>query len=931
MKKYLISGIAIVFVLFATFLAKAIISEQMIFSHLNVVPQEKTSQLSNIKNDFLVNNDTSGGCKQSSPTIAISYSGNILVAWEDMRNGNDYDIYACKYTAYGIPLTSIFRVNDDSGGSAQNTPSISADSIGNFVIVWNDTRDGEPNIYGQLYNNQAIPQGNNFIINDDNSGETQDEPAVAFLPDNKFAAVWTDQRNRTTRDRDIYCQIYNLNGTKVGSNFFVNNDGSRVGQRTPHISPDGPNTFSVVWGDSRQNELDIFCQRYTSSGTPINTNFKINDDTTNNFFGWYPFINSNLNNQNVIVWRDNRIKLSDPRIWGQRYQPTKSLVGTNFCVNPTGKCCWHSLTKLTSVGVDSAGNFNIVWTDNRRIQNATDTYIQKYDSNGNPVGNNTLVNNTPSDDPNTELLSSAPMIVTQKHSTQIQSVVVWQDKPDSEDINIMLQTYDNANNPIGNNINIVPEAGTRPQIQPQIAMNENGNFVIVWEDRREWYHCDIFAQRYDKTGNPIGTNIKVNDSTHYDNNAMPAVAIDTNGAFIVVWRESDTFISARKYDANGNPISVPFQVICLTAGFAMASSEPKIAMDVKGNFVVVWEDLRLDNKFPDIFGQKYSADCTPIDTLFKVNEVTGTQSILPNISMKKNGEFIVVWQEEEYLQDKVHFDVEGQRFDSLGQKIGTNFIINDDAAFAVQQYNPSVVLKENGEFIVVWEDYRNGNADIYCQRLDSSALPIGSNFRINQDFDSSLQRFPAITVIPESGNFIVSWTSSKNVNMQIMAQILDSTGNFIDNNFVVNETPFHASNQRWGKSGRNIAANNELIAFTWMDNRRLQGWDIYAKLIGKKSAIEEISQTKIIISPNPVHKKLTVRYIVSKTGNYSISLYDITGRQIIKQSQGKKIKGAYTAEFDVSKYNSGIYFTKVDGDLTPQSNVNKVIIFRDSK
>lgn len=50
---------------------------------LHSVSNSTLGQLVVLKDDFRVNDDTTGGCKQSTPAIGMSNSGNIIVAWED--------------------------------------------------------------------------------------------------------------------------------------------------------------------------------------------------------------------------------------------------------------------------------------------------------------------------------------------------------------------------------------------------------------------------------------------------------------------------------------------------------------------------------------------------------------------------------------------------------------------------------------------------------------------------------------------------------------------------------------------------------------------------------------------------------------------------------------------------------------------------------
>ena len=65
-----------------------------------------------------------------------------------------------------------------------------------------------------------------------------------------------------------------------------------------------------------------------------------------------------------------------------------------------------------------------------------------------------------------------------------------------------------------------------------------------------------------------------------------------------------------------------------------------------------------------------------------------------------------------------------------------DFMISEDnhqATFI--QKNPKLFPNENEEFIVAWEDYRNGDKSYYGQRFDSLGNKIGSNFGIKSNYD----------------------------------------------------------------------------------------------------------------------------------------------------------------------------------------------------
>ena len=78
--------------------------------------------------------------------------------------------------------------------------------------------------------------------------------------------------------------------------------------------------------------------------------------------------------------------------------------------------------------------------------------------------------------------------------------------------------------------------------KPSIAMNAEGESVIVWVDYRYSETGDILAQRFDSTGWPIGDNTRISDGTAIIDEAEglgPEVALKNDGSYMVVWTQDD--------------------------------------------------------------------------------------------------------------------------------------------------------------------------------------------------------------------------------------------------------------------------------------------------------------------------------------------------------------------------------------------------------
>ncbi len=93
-------------------------------------------------------------------------AGNFVIVWYDFRNAN-WDIYFQRYNDAGTALGVNTKVNDDTGGASQEHPKISMDAAGNFVIVWDDNRNNNSDIYFQRYTSTGGALGVNTKVNDD--------------------------------------------------------------------------------------------------------------------------------------------------------------------------------------------------------------------------------------------------------------------------------------------------------------------------------------------------------------------------------------------------------------------------------------------------------------------------------------------------------------------------------------------------------------------------------------------------------------------------------------------------------------------------------------------------------------------------------------------------------------------------------------------
>lgn len=293
-----------------------------------------------------------------------------------------------------------------------------------------------------------------------------------------------------------------------------------------------------------------------------------------------------------------------------------------------------------------------------------------------------------------------------------------------------------------------------------VAMADNGNYVVVWQDGSgvDGSGIGIYAQRYDASGTALGVQFKVNSQTSGDQQ-WPEVAMDSAGNFVVVWQSqgqdsSNLGVYAQRYNASGVAQGAEFRVNVTTLDNQGAAA---VAMDDAGNFVVTWTSWNQDaaNTF-GIYARRYAADGTVLSGEFLVNTYTAADQDVPAIGMDSTGNFVIAWASNG--QDGSDRGIYAKRFNASGVVQGSGeFLVSTTTANA--QDFPSVAMDTSG-FVLVWEDAaKDGSGNgVFGQRFNSSGSRLGSEFQVNTTTANAQEN--AVVTSTGAGGFMVTWNSN---------------------------------------------------------------------------------------------------------------------------------------------------------------------------
>jgi hypothetical protein len=325
--------------------------------------------------EFPVNTYTTG--TQSTPSVAMDAAGDFIVAWMGFgQDGSSFGVYAQRYNAAGVPQGAEFPVNTYTTGN-QNYPSVAMDAAGDFIVAWmSKGQDGSGyGVYAQRYNAAGEPQGAEFRVNTYTTGD-QFDPSVAMDTDGDFIVAWTS-RDQDGSNLGIYAQRYNAASGLLGGEFRVNT--YTIGyQVSPSVAMDTDGDFIVAWTSAEQDgDGDgVYAQLYNAAGGLLGGEFRVNTYTAGH--QWLPSVAMDAAGDSIVTWMSYGQDGSGYGLYAQRYNAAGGLQGGEFRVNTyTTSDQW-----LPSVAMDSAGNFIMAWTSLDQDGSGFGVYAQRYNAAG---------------------------------------------------------------------------------------------------------------------------------------------------------------------------------------------------------------------------------------------------------------------------------------------------------------------------------------------------------------------------------------------------------------------------------------------------------------------------------------------------------------------------------------------------------------------
>ena len=385
-------------------------------------------------------------------------------------------------------------------------------------------------------------------------------------------------------------------------------------------------------------------------------------------------------------------------------------------------------------------------------------------------------------------------------------------------------------------VNNAISTATGLQVAPTICSDGAGGAIIAWDDLRNGTD-DIYAQRIGASGVVQWTADGVPISLAAGVQSTQAMVSDGVGGAIIVWQDmrgATNDIYAQRVNASG-------VVRWTTDGVAISAAtgeqySPVIASDGAGGAIISWYDTRSGTN-DDIYAQRIDSTGAVKWTTdgIVISSATGDQTF-PKIIADGKGGAIITWQDRR----NGNYDIYAQRVNSAGSVRWTaNGVVISSATG--NQTAAAITGDGAAGAIIAWQDLRTTVNDIYAQRVDSTGTVQWTANGVVVSAAWNHQQAPVITSDGNGGAIIAwqDWRSDVNIEIftiyeDIYAQRIDATGTV-----------------QWTADGVAIStasdaqANTAIVSdgtggaiVTWQDHRNGTDNDVFAQRIDNGGTVQ---------------------------------------------------------------------------------------------
>ncbi|PQO25675.1 hypothetical protein C5Y96_22915 [Blastopirellula marina] len=260
-------------------------------------------------------------------------------------------------------------------------------------------------------------------------------------------------------------------------------------------------------------------------------------------------------------------------------------------------------------------------------------FFRLLDSEGVPTGTSQLVNETVA---GIQANASVAML------PESGFVIVWQGRGAGDREGIFARWYDSSGNPVTGEVLINQTTGGG-QENPAVAVASDGSASFVWQGVGVGDFDGIFYRRFDSNGQSLTGEILVNTTTSQEQALPDIAINSSDVALVTWSSRhqdgSDWGVYAQRLSANGSKIGIEFLVNSST----VASQSGATVIDSGQAFTVAWQSRNQDGDGWGIFAQQIDPSDGLVGQELQVNSISTGNQLEVALAQIDGGQLVATW------------------------------------------------------------------------------------------------------------------------------------------------------------------------------------------------------------------------------------------------------------------------------------------------
>lgn len=526
----------------------------------NILYRFLTANGSPLGSVMRANSDLFSDARQSSPDVMCDGEKALLV-WADDRTSG-FDVWGRWIDLEGNPIAPEATMREATDAPGDLDPRVIRSPNGDFAVQWFGGIDNRQRMMARLFDSTGAARTNSFVFDDPNVDVQMRGGRLAPASNGGWIAAWSDNR---TFAFNCYARAIDVSGqgSSLETIYSVPKSAAQV-YGDLALFPDG--RAIAVWSDMQFGALTVFGRFLDETGRPIGESFQVSGVPPNAIFDTIDSIEAIADYSPsvaasedgfVVTWTINHYG-GVLHAYAQFYRPDGTPVGGNFRIAPDvlADSQWSPRPAMIP-----GGGFVIALQMNSGT--GWDVLLQRYAADGLPLGTRIQC----ADNPGAAADQLDPDVAVSRFG---QVIVAWIDRRGGG-WDVFAQRFAPNGDRLGlNEIQHPEDPNYSDQLRPSVAISDDRT-ITVWETRPNLDGLVEARLEIFPTAAPDGSqsraqtvvNFVVNNDGIEKGPKYPKVSMTPDGRFLITWWDNfrgHTELFAQRYDPEGEPIGSPYPV-----------------------------------------------------------------------------------------------------------------------------------------------------------------------------------------------------------------------------------------------------------------------------------------------------------------------------------------------------------------------------------